>query len=277
MGVKRNRTAGSSRAWLRMTAFCGLLWLLAGCATLPRTVALSGGEQERVTAAFEKMHARQEACHCCIDVAVTVTLKGLLHSGTVSGYLQAMSPAFLRFTGLNPLGQPLMILVSDGERFQYLAVDRGTGYTGNVEAATFVKYAPPGFLPHESFYWLSGRLHSGTVVVEELGRAVDSEGYWLTVHAGEGHRRLLFDPAIGVILRHQVLDADGDDIFDARYEDFRPTGVNGCLLPGRITVTTRQHRGTLEVSLSDWLDDAALSEKDFSFSLPPGFEQVEVP
>ena len=277
MALKRIRTPGATSAWLSLTVFCGLLWFLAGCASLPRTVDLSGGERAGVAAAFAKLHLRQDECHCCIDVAVNVTLKGLLHSGTVSGYLQAMSPAFLRFVGLNPLGQPLMILVSDGDRFQYLAVDRGKGYGGNVEAETFVKYAPRGFRPHESFYWLSGRLPVGPVVVEEIGRAVDTEGYWLTLRVGGEHRRLLFDPLAGVIRRHQVLDSNGDDVFEASYEDFRATGENGCQLPGRITVTTRQHRGTLVVALSDWLDDAALSAKDFSFTLPPGFELVEVP
>ncbi|MDH3360575.1 MAG: DUF4292 domain-containing protein [Desulfobulbaceae bacterium] len=239
---------------------------------------ISSGERDLVAKEYEQLRQRQDACHCCIDVAVAVTLKGLLHSGTVSGYLQAMSPAFLRFTGLNPLGQPLMILVSDGDFFQYLAVDRGTGYTGNVKADTFVKYAPAGFRPPESFYWLTGRLPSGAEVVEVAGRALDPEkGYWIVVQAGEQRRRLLFDPDKGVILRHQVLDGDGDDIFDARYEDFRAAGEKGCILPGRITVTTRQHSGTLQIELSDWLDDADLSVKDFAFSLPPGFVQVEVP
>jgi len=271
-------TASTSARWLRLAALCVVIWLLGGCVALPRTVDLDNdGERDRVAAAFAKLQSRQAECHCCIDVAVSVTLKGLLHSGTVSGYLQAMSPAFLRFVGLNPLGQPLMILVTDGERFQYLAVDRGKGYEGSVAAETFVKYAPAGFRPHESFYWLSGRLPVGTVVVEEIGRALDAEGYWLTVLVGGERRRLLFDPAAGVILRHQVLGAEGEDVLEARYDDFRAAGGQGCLLPGRITVTTRQHRGTLEVSLSDWLVDAALSEKDFSFTLPPGFELVAVP
>ena len=256
---------------------CGLVWLAGGCTSHLRVVDVVGDERVRVAAAFEKLRLRQEECHCCIDVVVSVTLKGLLHSGTVSGYLQAMSPASLKFVGLNPLGQPLMILVSDGERFQYLAVDRGKGYEGSVAAKTFVKYAPTGFRPHQSFYWLSGRLPPGAVVVEEIGRALDREGYWLTVRVGGEHHRVLFDPEAGLIRRHQVLDSDSDDIFEASYEHFRAAGEDGCLLPGRITVTTRQHQGTLVVNLSDWLDDAVLSAKDFSFSLPPGFEQVEVP
>ena len=277
MGGKGIRKPGLFQVWLLPFVLCGLLFLLGGCVVQPRMVDVSGAERERIAAAFEKFHARQGECRCCIDVAVTVTLNGLLHAGTVGGYLQAMSPAFLRFTGLNPLGQPLMILVSDGERFLYLAVDRGKGYTGNVEAETFVKYAPSGFRPSESFYWLTARLPAGPMVIEELGREVDGGRYWLTVKTGGERRRLLFDPVSGVIIRHQVLDDAGEDVFDVLYEEFRSVGENGCLLPGRITVTTRQHRGTLVVSLSDWLDDAVLSEKDFSFALPSGFEQVAVP
>jgi len=271
-------TAPPWMQWLRLAALCGLLGVLGGCFALPRAVDLaSDGERDRVAAAFARLRAQQNTCHCCIDVAVSVTLKGLLRSGSVSGYLQAMSPAYLRFVGLSPIGQPLMILVTDGDRFQYLAVDQGKGYEGSVTAATFVKYAPAGFKPHESFYWLSGRLPPGEVAVEEVGRALDAEGYWLTVRVAGERRRLLFDPEVGVIRRHQVLNAAGDDVLEARYEAFRAAGANGCLLPGRIVVTTRQHTGTLVVVLSDWLDGAALSEKDFAFALPPGFEQVQVP
>lgn len=257
--------------------FCGMLWLAAGCTSHLRVVDVTGDERTRVAAAFEQARLRQEACHCCLDAAVSVTLKGLLHSGTVSGYLQAMSPAFLKFVGLNPLGQPLMILVSDGKRFQYLAVEQGKGYGGNVQAETFVKYAPPGFRPHQSFYWLSGRLPPAKVVVEAVGRALDGQWYWLTVRVDGEHHRLLFDPEGGVIRRHQLLDGSGNDVFEVSYENLRNAGENGCLLPERITVTTSQHRGTLVVNLSDWLDDAVLSENDFAFALPPGFELVEVP
>lgn len=277
MVVQGIRTSGPSRKRWWLFVLGGLLWLAAGCTSHLRVSDVAGGERARVAAAFEQLRLRQDACHCCIDVAVTVTLKGLLHSGTVSGYLQAMSPAFLRFVGLNPLGQPLMILVSDGVRFQYLAVDRGKGYKGNVEARTFVKYAPAGFRPHESFYWLSGRLPEGAVTIEAIGKAVDLQGYWLTVRSDGVDHRLLFDPEAGVIRRHQVLDGSGDDLFEAHYESFRAAGENGCLLPGRITVTTRWHQGTLIVELSDWLDDAVLSAEDFAFTLPAGFEQVEVP
>ncbi len=271
-------TAPPSTRWLRLAALCGLLVLLGGCFALPRAVDLaSDGERDGVATAFERLRQRQDACHCCIDVAVSVTLKGLLRSGSVSGYLQAMSPAYLRFVGLSPIGQPLMILVTDGDRFQYLAVDQGKGYEGSVAAETFVRYAPAGFRPHESFYWLSGRLPPGEAAVEEVGRALDASGYWLTVRVGNERRRLLFDPVAGVIRRQQVLNGAGDDLLEARYEAFRAAGANGCLLPGRIVVTTRQHSGTLEIVLSDWLDESALTEKDFSFALPPGFEQVEVP
>ena len=84
MGVKRFRRAGSAAVWL--TVLAGLLGFLGGCASLPRTVDLAGDERIEMLAAFEKLRARQDECHCCIDVAVSVTLQGLLHSGTVSGY-----------------------------------------------------------------------------------------------------------------------------------------------------------------------------------------------
>lgn len=266
-----------SRLWLGMVLLCLAGLFLGGCVNKLRVADIEGEERARVTKSFERWRQEQDECRCCIDVAVSVTLKGLLRSGTVNGYLQAMSPAFLKFDGLNPLGQPMMILVTDGDRFQYLAVDQGKGYSGNVDAETFVKYAPPGFRPHESFYWLSDRLPPGVTEIEDIGRSLQEEGYWITVSVGGERRRVLFDPQLGAIRRHQVLDKDGKDVFEASYDEFRAAGGSDCLLPGRITVTTSQHRGTLVVALDDWLDDAVLSEDNFSFTSPPGFELVEVP
>jgi len=277
MAVNRINIGRLLRLLLSLIVLSLLGWLPGGCISVPRVADISGKELVRVATSFEQWQHRQGGCHCCIDVAVSVTLKGLLQSGTVNGYMQAMSPAFLRFDGLSPLGQPLMILVTDGDRFQYLAVDQGKGYSGNVDAEAFVKYAPPGFRPHESFYWLSDRLPQGAVVVEKIGRALDTDGYWITIRLDGDRRRLLFDPLGGVVLRHQVLDKDGDDVFEAVYEEFRAAGESNCLLPGRITVTTKQHRGTLVIELDDWFDGVDLSEKDFSFISPPGFELVEVP
>jgi len=268
----------------RIVSGCGwlLLLLCSGCALFsPRPEVIHGPERAAVATAFQELHRRQADCHCCIDAAVTVTIRGLLRSGTVAGYLQAMSPSFLRFVGVNPLGQPLLILVSDGHRFQYLAVPEAKEYSGDVRAETFVKYAPAGFRPGEAYFWLTGRLPDGELTVEEVAAGGEDPGYWLTVlgpaGAGQERHRLLFDPAAGLIRRHQVLDGRGGVEMDAVYEQQRAVGAVGCRLPSLIMVTTSRHQGTLRVAFSDWQDQVSLTENDFSFARPPGFEEVEVP
>ncbi len=270
----------ATRCRSRLSWAGGLLLglLLAGCGLLaPRPEAVLGPERAAVVGAFETMHRHQAHCRCCLDAAVAVTLKGLLGSGTVSGYLQAMSPSYLRFVGLNPLGQPLLLLVTDGERFQYLAVTESKEYIGSVRAETFVKYAPPGFQPREAYFWLTGRMPDGPLQVTEVTRADGSGCYWLMVNRGGQRHRLLFDREAGRILRHQLLDGGEGVEMDVVYEDPKAVGAAGCLLPARLSVTTDRHSGTLVVVLSDWREEVALSKHDFTFDRPPGFTEVVVP
>ena len=93
----------------------GLSWGLAlflllssGCATLPSTQPLAQLQQQQAETLFRETMARQQDCPCCLDAQARVSVKSLVQNGTISGFLQAKAPSFLKFTGLNPLGQPLL-------------------------------------------------------------------------------------------------------------------------------------------------------------------------
>lgn len=257
-----------------------------GCATLPATRPLAELQQQQAVALFRETMAHQQDCPCCLDAQVRLSLKSLVQNGTISGFVQAKAPSFLKFTGLNPLGQPMMFLATDGTFFRYVAVPEAKGYEGLVTAAAFKKYAPQGFDPAHGFYWLAGRLAPEKLRIFSVAQDPEGHGLWLElayaadVSEGKALRRhVLFDPAQQVIRRHLVADSDGRIMVDVRYDDYTQAsegGSDNCRLPGLISIHANHNGALMELTLGDWLPDASFNAGDFRVDLPPGFVLVPV-
>ncbi|MFA6498626.1 MAG: hypothetical protein WC256_02620 [Desulfurivibrionaceae bacterium] len=266
----------------------GVIFLLltGGCATLPGTRPLADLQQQQAEAQFLETMARQQDCPCCLDAQVRLSLKSVMQNGTISGFVQAKAPSFLKFTGLNPLGQPLLFLATDGTFFRYVAVPEAKGYEGLVTAAAFKKYAPQGFDPAHGFYWLAGRLAPERLRIFSVAQDSEGQGFWLelayAVDVLEGkalRRHVLFDPIQQVILRHLVADPDGRIMVDVRYDDYAKAsegGSDNCRLPGVISIHANHNGALMELTLGDWLPDASFNAGDFRVDLPSGFAMIPV-
>ncbi|MDG4476996.1 hypothetical protein [Thiovibrio frasassiensis] len=264
----------------------GFLFLAGGCATLPATRPLGALQQEQGVALFRESMAQQQKCPSCIDAQVRLSLKSLVQNGTISGFIQAKAPAFLKFTGLNPLGQPMMFLATDGNFFRYVAVPEGKGYEGLVTAAAFKKYAPPGFAPEQGFFWLTGRMASARVRIFSVAEDPEDHGLWLELayadDAADGEplrHHVLFDPGQQVIRRHLVVDAEGRIMVDVWYENYTTPSESGedtCRLPGLVRIHANNNGAVMELTLGDWLYEANFSAGDFRVDLPAGFQLVPV-
>ena len=265
----------------------GLFLLLSGgCATLPATRPLADLQQQQAESLFRETMAQQQKCPCSLDAQVRLSLKSLVQKGTISGFVQAKAPSFLKFTGLNPLGQPLLFLATDGMFFRYVVVPEAKGYEGLVTAAAFKKYAPQGFDPAHGFYWLAGRLAPEKLQIFSVAQDPEGQGIWLELayatddSGGEPLRRhVLFDPAQQVIRRHLVAGPDGRIMVDVWYDDYTKAsegGSDNCRLPGLIRIHANHNGALMELTLGDWLPDANFSAGDFRVDLPSGFTLVPV-
>ena len=220
------------------------------------------------------MVTKQSECHCCLDARAVVSFKSIWDSGTINGYLQAMSPSFLKFVGVNPFGMPLVILATNGDTFRYVAIPEKKGYEGDVSGVTFTKYAPEGFLPEHGFYWIIGRLYPGKMTITDVRRDEEGEGYWFELDYGRGATSLvLFDAAQGVLMRHIIVNEQQEKILDISYGAYQP---GSCPTPGEITVRSLIHGSTLTIKMSDWLPEPVFTPQDFHYAIPAGFERMGV-
>jgi hypothetical protein len=276
------------------------LLLFQGCARpVLQTIPASEDEAMDVISAFLQVY--QGKCSCCIDADAdaTVSVSGWLHNhnGKLTGLLQAMAPGYLKFIAVNPLGQPIYILVTNGSEFTSLNILERKAYSGPVNSETFKKFSPQGFRPEFSFYWLTGRLAPGGIQVETVRRDRGGQAYWLQIHHKmTGNESLvLFNPVNSRILRHIILDEKKEHLVDVTYDAYQPETGNQkmsvgenvtaanvaadaalCSIPGNILVSASSGKQNIEIQLSSLLGGAAFAPEDFDVKVPPDFENIVV-
>jgi hypothetical protein len=251
--------------------------LLAGCAGFQvRTAVVSGPEAGAAAAALQRVYSGQNNCKC-FDAEVTVNLAISSWSGdraeSFFGYLQTMSPSHLKLVGINPFGQPQLIVVMDDRRLRSVLVPEAKVYTGDVRAKTFKKYFPPGFEPGDVFSWLAGRPPIGDATIKATREGGDAGGYWFELDRAD-RVQLLIDSEAEVVLRYVLYGRYDNVLVDLRYTDYQDVG--DCRLPGKIIIDSPAQNGSLGLELNDPLECEELSITQFSYDLPPGFESITV-
>lgn len=257
-----------------LQCFC-LLAFVSGCADLPVRLPLPESESFLHRESFKEMGAKQRHCVDSVDADITVALVSKFYSGSISGYLQAKAPSSLKLVGVNPFGQPMVALVSDGSLFNYALFNEKLSYDGKVDSGTFRRFAPAGFDPASSFYTLTGKLPPGEVLILATSKDRDGHGTWMeTEGIKDNIRRLvLFDPDRMLLLRYLQFNREGEVVLQVIYGEY---SQGDCGLPGLITITSRDHSGELLLRLKDWRTDTPFSAADFALELPPDFKRVNV-
>lgn len=256
---------------------CCLMFIVSGCATLPKRVPLAEIDASQVRKEFKEMLKDQGQCPAAIDSDVTVTVENLLWSGSLSGYLRAMAPAFIRFEGINPLGLTEAILAVDGENFTYLSVRDQQAYSGPLTAELLGRYAPDGLTTAMSYYWLLGRVPPGALGIGEVGRDPDGQGYWLDLRYAETGKRsmILFAPDQQLIKRHLALNGNDAIAVDLTYGYQQSEIPSACQLPSKISIQGRGN-GLLNLSFTKRYPTPPLDRTPFSVTPPSDYKRIVV-
>ena len=280
-----------------------LLIFSQGCAgPVLQTYPADQKEITTVSKAFlSSLKLRDKTCNCCIDAEVDISLSmpGWFrdHTGKFSAYLQAMEPGYIRLVALNPLGQPWYVFVTDGKMFKSLNIFEEKAYSGSVQSETYNKFAPAGFDPRVSYFWLTGRMPSGDMQIKAVMRDREQDAFWLQInHANRAAESMvLFDLDEMLILRHVLRDERGKHLAEVIYGDYQllygernkdsgSVSVNDpvnavkhfCRVPGRITISSRAGSEKIEVKLHSFIEGAHFSEENFSLDIADNFQQLLV-
>ncbi|NTV13821.1 MAG: hypothetical protein HGA96_07845 [Desulfobulbaceae bacterium] len=272
-----NSTPRAGDRWwtLRAALVVGAVLLLSGCAYRPLLRPLVAGEAAVGRQAFRQLVGGQGICARAVDAEVTVTLDVPWQSGTIAGYLQLLAPGYLKFIGVNPLGQPLLVLGSDGVACRYVLPAERKMYEGRLAEATVSRYLPPGLDLTRSYYWLIGRLRPGQVDIREVAGEPGGAGLWVQFrYAGEEQSELvLFDPRRLCLLRHLLLDKDGRTVLEVSYDSY---AAGDCPLPGQVIIQGDNRLGRLVLRLGNWLPADTMTAADFVVTAPSDFVRIKI-
>ncbi|WP_446009752.1 hypothetical protein [Candidatus Electrothrix sp.] len=258
--------------------YCAGVLMLAGCAaTPPKTVEISDSTELRQVESKLTRFLGQ-SCVNAIDCDVQFSWQAYGQGKTLSATMQAMHPSSLRFAMIDPLGRPLVLLGAHENRFTLADNNEAIGYTGTMDLDVVQKFLPP-FIPHEDlFYWLSGRVNRRGM--QNLSTRMDAEEnlFWYEVaypgQAGEDKEKMTHMLALNEdnqLVRHMVLDADGDIQFEARYADYSAT-PRTCSWPGRIEMTGDALEADFTLVFTEIFDFKPIEQRRFQVKIPPHFE-----
>lgn len=250
-----------------------LLLLFSGCAQKQWQDPLKDKEADTARQQVLQMITKRQACTCCVDAEVAARWESKLYSGGLNGYLQIFKPASFKLVAINPLGQPLFALTTNGVTFQSINAVKGVYKHGKV--ASFVeRHSIPETVFHDQWAaWLTGSMTFAEEDLTDLRRDEQSRGIWLAVTIPDSkyfsREYLLVDLLQGLLLERVVYDVKGDEAARIRYQKWEQ--INDCPLPTLIDVHGESFAATITIELTDIITDKIFSPDTFSLKLPPGY------
>lgn len=262
-------------SFLNLTFLFFLGVFIAGCAEkIPALRSLSRNEAAEARLVLEQFFARR--CWSLVDCDVTCDWRIFGNQGAVPGMLQMQAPARVRYTALDPLGRPRLILVTDEDRFRLAVIPEARGYEGRADSESRRRYLPGELKSRDLFVWLAGGLRKkGIAKMSPAGKERSGAGYWYELKYDDDTRhRVLLDSEGKVLRRHLLVDASGEIIFDVRYRDYgRP---EECPWPGTVVVTGGTLTGTVTLRYANVTPVSRFSPGTFKLDFPPGFRVESV-
>lgn len=257
-----------------LALLCLVLALSAGCARQPWTRPVDDNQAKAVRTLVEEKRTADAACSSTLDAEVTVSMKTLMDTKSLSGFLQLKFPSSVKFVTTNPLGQAILVLVSDGKSFRSVNTLENQFVSGGLHALAIRNDLPPELVTGQWGLWLTGRIETPEDgVIAEVLQDAAARGIWVKIvdprDEEKGADYILINPEKGRVLARLLTDADGNSIARIDYSDWQ--GEQKCQQPATFLITSVSKGAEISLHLSGILTDKELTEKNFSLRPPPGY------
>lgn len=267
--------ANSSTFWLVMIL---LALILNGCAGKPWTSQVTADEAAFFAQTFEEMQQRDTSCFSCLDAETTLFWDSPGNKRSIAGFLQIMLPASVKFVVLNPLGQPLYALVSDGQEFQSINTGLKQHTFGRISSLAAQYQIPESLLSENWGYWLTGRLQEKKAIIEAMHRDGSGRGVWITLrYPGEAtlaKSHLLIQPETKQLLARILVDYQGKTVATLSYDQRR--GEEDCAPVSSMTISDLPYRSKLSINFTKVLTDRSFSAANFRLKVPADYDTQEM-
>lgn len=260
---------------------------VAGCARKPWREPLAEDNRKVILEVMDEMRQAETQRSNCIDSDINVFFTSHVKNRAISGYVQLMQPAFIKFVSSNPFGQPLFAFVSDGQRVQLVNTFEQLFTDRNLTTFARIYDIPPFIFVSEWGKWLTGRLPAKQPITA-IRQDESHHGVWVSL---AGNKDAARGQSTGNILEHLLIDPENKRISGRVFTDSNGTiqarihysdwlegnGDNLSRQPGQITVTDLDYGGELVLKFSDLQAMESCSNNDFTLRKPPGYRYDPLP
>jgi outer membrane lipoprotein-sorting protein len=261
-------------------SLCGLLLVLAGCRTAlgpwrdlpPPASILSTAEP-----VWQQLASRRRSFH---------NLKGLARvrfsTPTQNLSIEEMVVVLqgfdaMRLEGIGPLGQPLFLLITNGQRFSLYTPQDARLVSGTASAQNLSRLFGMALAPATLQYLLLGDVPLATLPGGgELAYLSRSNLYLWEGRPPEQFQdyRIWFEPYRLQPVRVEVTQPYGDPVLRVQYEDFQQFG--DVALPQRITIEQPLADRRVVWHYTDVRLNPGVSPTLFRLHAPVGTERIEL-
>ena len=264
-----------------LRAIGGMLLAVTFALSLTSCVHLPGGPTAGLLPVAQEVRARLEARQQAVSsLVLSGEVELVAPQGTVNGdhLIMGLAPDRLRAEVLGPFGQPLLRVVTDGQRMAVLSYRESRAYLGRASRANLSRFLGLALSPGEIFALLAGSppLLPEPVKAEVLPSDSDNGKTLLRLlePGGQVAEGVVFDPTDYAVERAWLESRGGGPNLEMSFGRFQ--AALGSRYPGRLKATDGQGRSLLlishEVKLNQKVDPAL-----FEVTVPPGLEVVELP
>lgn len=248
-----------------------------GCARKPFGPALEGDQRRAGEARYSRYLEADSSCSPGFDGEIVVRWQSTFDSFAFSGYFQALSAAYFRFSATTPLGQTLFAMSSNGSSFQ--AVDPGRRHylAGSLRSWGIRHQISNAFITGPWTSWLAGRPPPEATKLVSVHVDDQARGTWYGVSSQTGTtvlEYLLVEPEQGRLLKRIILDRAGKMQAELAYGQWEEVGA--CRQPMEISISGLSFGTEAVLGLTD-VQPAELTPADFSISPPPNYQRTLLP
>lgn len=263
------------KAWF-VVAFCCLAFL-SGCAgKQPKTVALSGSEEQTAALLWTRFLNTKRPAALDADIRLGWDIIG--SKGGLDASLQIQQPAHLRFAANDPLGRAFMIVVADATSFTMADNREGHVSQGTIHSRFWRSYVPPSLRIEDLFPLLGGFLSGEAGRNATASRDKQSQGFWYYWKDARHLRHyVLLNQVDGTMRQHVLIDVHGDSVLDVQYADYRQDARGEYIWPWRLRISGAAITGVLSLHLSQLYSHDPKEKVAFRLAIPPHFTVEQVP
>ncbi len=253
--------------------------LLAGCAgKLPKTTPLAAGETPQALKTWSRfLHSEHPQA---VDADYRLRWDVLGSKGGIDAVVQMKKPAMLRFSANDPLGRALILVVSDGKEFTFVDNRTAEVFQGKTDSKFWRNYVPDSIKTTDLFAYLGGFVDQNQVTGVEPALDEAGQGYWYVWRDRQAMtHHVLLEGKQGQILRHLLVDKDGDQVLDLRYSGVMESGKGqekDLHWPEKVEVTGEAITGKIALQTEKVYAFSVRGTNAFRLTLPPHFSREVV-